>query len=51
MLCYAQFDSAPICDSGCSQLKASAPNHPIVQRNDGAEEAFKNAASAFEVAA
>lgn len=34
-----------------NQLRALAPNHPMVKRSEGAEEAFRNAASAFEVAA
>lgn len=35
----------------CRQLKAVAPGHVLVQRNESADEAFRNAASAFEVSA
>jgi len=35
----------------CRQLKAVAPSHIVVQRNESADEAFRNAASAFEVSA
>lgn len=34
-----------------TQLKAVAPAHILVQRNESADEAFRNAASAFEVSA
>lgn len=33
------------------QLKSVAPGHLLVQRIESAEEAFRNAASAFEVSA
>ena len=39
------------CDVLCRQLKAIAPSHILVQRVENADEAFKHAASAFEVSA
>ena len=49
LISYARMAIPVVC--ACRQLKSVAPGHVLVQRSENADEAFRNAASAFEVSA